>query len=388
MIANSDNLNVFIDIMDMLINKYLVYEKYEFYPLSIINQFNSTLKVEPRGNNPYLFFSIAYHSTFPQTYNGDLYILLDHKRSMIDLSKWSFEMLEQHLKKGKEYGTRYKRIKRSFKLLDKEIRESNYQYFMTVNENVPETLESIREYQTKNKGKTWVTRALEETLIKLSKNPLFYKGTIGTALTWNLVRVNTETKEREVVFMDMGYQVGSIYTSMSGAYNKKYNGFGNLGLIMLNRLLEEWGFSYWDIGMCMKYKTELGSKNIDRKDMINIYKENRGKTSIAKEETDLSKNQSFNKIIEFVNKGEVRQKKEKQEIKAKRRLTKEEKKRLKDKDLKQQDPIFINHIIEKRFGQNIGYKGEVDLFDFISKSDCSKKLRKRIIKLFTVILNK
>ena len=58
---------------------------------------------------------------------------------------------------------------------------------------------------------------------------------------------------------------------MSGAYIKKSKrGYGNILLYTLAYYLKEFGFKYWDMGMKIKYKIEMGGKMIPRKEFINL----------------------------------------------------------------------------------------------------------------------
>lgn len=386
MIAKEENLEVFIDTIDQLLSVYLVKEYSEFFDLNVISQFKPFLKVEKTKNNPYLFFAMVYNGVFPMTMGQSLYMKIHNKRAIVDLDKWSFEELVKKLKtNAKSCGIRYQRLKRSFKTVSEEIESGDYVYHMKVNENIVETLKYVSEYQKQTNFRSWFTKALELSLIHLSTKPLSYKGSSCCSLTWTLTRINTVTKKREIVFADVGYKVGLIYVSMSGGYDKKYNGIGNLGLIMINRLLKEWGFRYWDLGMYMQYKEELGAETYNKQGLLKLYIDNRGKNAEAEKETDLSKNKSFNNIVEFVNEGRLRQKAEQSKIKMEKRLIKEEKDKLKKTKLDELDSAFVNYIIKKRFNVDIGYKGKVSLFDYMTKSNHSKRLRKRITKFFTVI---
>lgn len=66
-----------------------------------------------------------------------------------------------------------------------------------------------------------------------------------------------------VVAGEVGYTVGDIYTSLTGAYT--VDGTGSLQLAMLGMLLLRYGYTAWDLGMSMKYKEKtLGSQEIPR----------------------------------------------------------------------------------------------------------------------------
>ena len=65
---------------------------------------------------------------------------------------------------------------------------------------------------------------------------------------------------------ELGYTVGSIYTSITG-FNTENNA-GSVQLSSLGRLLCTLGFTLWDLGMGMDYKKSLGSHLMKRKAFV------------------------------------------------------------------------------------------------------------------------
>ena len=62
---------------------------------------------------------------------------------------------------------------------------------------------------------------------------------------------------------ELGYSVGSIYTSLTGFCRE--DSAGSVQLAALGRLLIQQQFSLWDLGMVMDYKRTLGSHAMPRK---------------------------------------------------------------------------------------------------------------------------
>lgn len=65
---------------------------------------------------------------------------------------------------------------------------------------------------------------------------------------------------------ELGYTVGSIYTSLTGFTIQ--DSAGSVQLLTLGRLLSRYGFKLWDLGMDMAYKQTLGSKLMPRDDFV------------------------------------------------------------------------------------------------------------------------
>ena len=65
---------------------------------------------------------------------------------------------------------------------------------------------------------------------------------------------------------EIGYTVGSIYTSLTGF--TKEDSAGSVQLAALGRLLSEQGFHLWDLGMGMEYKEKIGSQPMPREAFV------------------------------------------------------------------------------------------------------------------------
>lgn len=67
---------------------------------------------------------------------------------------------------------------------------------------------------------------------------------------------------------ELGYTVGSIYTSLTGF--SRVDSAGSVQLAALGRILCVAGFTTWDLGMDMQYKRTLGSILLPRNEFVNL----------------------------------------------------------------------------------------------------------------------
>jgi len=76
-------------------------------------------------------------------------------------------------------------------------------------------------------------------------------------------------EENALVAGELGYSVGSSYTSLSGFYKKSSS--GTIQLFALAQILKENNFKLWDMGMVLDYKLRLGAYSVPRSAYLNYF---------------------------------------------------------------------------------------------------------------------
>ncbi|MBN2658497.1 MAG: hypothetical protein JXR86_15665, partial [Spirochaetales bacterium] len=112
--------------------------------------------------------------------------------------------------------------------------------------------------------RTWISREYRELIQKLSTDEERLKDE-GFAI-WGITLLAGE--RRIPVAGDLGYTIGTTYTSLSGFFHrnmKQYSSYGKLQLIMQAKILERCGLAFWNLGQpYMKYKSDLGAHHEQR----------------------------------------------------------------------------------------------------------------------------
>ena len=118
--------------------------------------------------------------------------------------------------------------------------------------------------------RSWLYRPLLNALRDLqsgkAKRPLNCPVSVHSVELWN--------SEGKLVAGEIGYCVGSIYTSMTGFHTE--SGSGSIQLAALAGLLfKVLKFTVWDLGMSMDYKLAMGAELIPRRDWIRLVRDHR-----------------------------------------------------------------------------------------------------------------
>ncbi|OEU22633.1 Leucyl/phenylalanyl-tRNA-protein transferase, partial [Fragilariopsis cylindrus CCMP1102] len=137
--------------------------------------------------------------------------------------------------------------------VSKSIRKKSKKYRLTINQCFDRVVEGCRR---QHGPRCW----LYPELVRVFKE-------IHDAGQLNSVVVHSNTNH--LAAGELGYTVGSIYTSLTGFSAE--NSAGSVQLAALGRLLSTLHFSMWDLGMGgagMEYKQNLGSHLLKRDDFV------------------------------------------------------------------------------------------------------------------------
>jgi Leu/Phe-tRNA-protein transferase len=100
-------------------------------------------------------------------------------------------------------------------------------------------------------------------------------GSDGESVTLRLLTVEVWNENHELVGGEIGYSIGTMYTSLSGFAGE--DSAGSVQLAALGNLLAQQHFDLWDLGMGLEYKTRLGAEEMDRLTFVETVQMLRGK---------------------------------------------------------------------------------------------------------------
>uniref|UniRef100_A0A6B2LBH0 Leucyl/phenylalanyl-tRNA--protein transferase n=1 Tax=Arcella intermedia TaxID=1963864 RepID=A0A6B2LBH0_9EUKA len=108
-------------------------------------------------------------------------------------------------------------------------------------------------------GDNWLCPMIRKSFKYIALHPQQFDIKIYSIEIW---------KDGCLVAGELGYTVGTIYTSLTGAY--LLSGTGSIQLAALGKFLRSRGFEYWDFGMAMDYKLALGGKPMLREKWLSL----------------------------------------------------------------------------------------------------------------------
>jgi Leu/Phe-tRNA-protein transferase len=141
-----------------------------------------------------------------------------------------------------------------------KIRKRAPRYMISVDSSFDRVLQGCIEQHGE---RSWLYRPLRNALIDLHRSG---RKVVHSIELW-------DAESGQLVAGEIGYHVGSIYTSMTGFYNR--DGCGTIQLIALAFLLAKTGITVWDLGMSMDYKLEMGAECISRHDWLRLVRQYR-----------------------------------------------------------------------------------------------------------------
>ena len=138
--------------------------------------------------------------------------------------------------------------------VSKVIKSKNLQ--ITIDKNIEEIQEYIDRYHKNN----WLSKRYAKLLSQCN----------GIDDNFEVITAYIEY-DNELIAGEIGYIIGSTYTSLSGfsSKDKRYNNFGKAQMALLAKYLQEHKFDFWNLGHpYMDYKLHLGAKIYTRADFL------------------------------------------------------------------------------------------------------------------------
>ena len=146
--------------------------------------------------------------------------------------------------------------------VSRTIRKRQREFRILVNTDYEGVCEAVRKVH----GHGWLYPEICEV----------YKKLLDSTYLPSLQLITIEVyKEDKLVAGELGYTLGSIYSSLTGFYDRDYPGSGKVQLEGLRCLLIKKGIKYWDLGMEMEYKSEMGALGVPRSEWLDIVRSNR-----------------------------------------------------------------------------------------------------------------
>lgn len=148
------------------------------------------------------------------------------------------------------------------KKVKKLINEDKYE--LRINQRTQEVYEKIISYHKDS----WLNNEYIKILNSINNQ------------TSNFKFFSVELVEKETNLLisgEIGYQTGTIYTSLTGftTREKKYNNCGKLQLVLLNYYLKDNGLKLWNLGHPqLQYKIDLGAKIYNRDHFLKLWYDN------------------------------------------------------------------------------------------------------------------
>jgi len=112
-------------------------------------------------------------------------------------------------------------------------------------------------------GNGWLTPALVEAIKLIRKKKLYNVYPMSFGLY----------RDGKLVAGEFGIKFGRVYTSYSGYYDE--SNAGTVQLILTTHYLRDNGYAFFDLGMPLDYKTDLGAVDISPEEFVKLFREAR-----------------------------------------------------------------------------------------------------------------
>jgi Leu/Phe-tRNA-protein transferase len=134
--------------------------------------------------------------------------------------------------------------------------------------------EHILDLCVEKHGSDWLTPPLVDCIKQIRRNSNLSSSALLPALhaypaSFALYR-KLPDETMELAAGEFGIVCGKVYTSYSGFYNE--DNAGTVQLILTTQYLQEHGFSFFDMGMPLEYKTTLGAVDIMPDEFVKLFR--------------------------------------------------------------------------------------------------------------------
>ncbi len=149
------------------------------------------------------------------------------------------------------------------------VRVESGEFILSLTAGLDRVLEGISLYH----NPCWLTPEYASILKSLSRPDHAY--------SCHVMAAELTDREGRLIAGELGYRIGSIYTSLSGFIDRStgISGCGTLQMVLLARTLQEKGYAFWNLGHAnMEYKNRLGAVNLSRSDFLLRWKAARDST--------------------------------------------------------------------------------------------------------------
>jgi Leu/Phe-tRNA-protein transferase len=122
-------------------------------------------------------------------------------------------------------------------------------------------------------GCDWLTPPLVDCIKKIRQNAVEKRPVQGSLSPVPYAYPASFALYRDGKFAagEFGVVCGKVYTSYSGFYEE--DNAGTVQMIKTTRYLQEHGFSFFDLGMPLDYKSDLGAVDITPEEFVRLFRE-------------------------------------------------------------------------------------------------------------------